>query len=267
MVSKTRMANERRRKRHKGFFAALPVELMEHDAYRTLGYFERCVLVALAAEYRGGNNGGLALTYAQARDRYGLRSKNRFYDALKELEWRGLIRRTWAARLRQYSDGPSRYLIEWQEIDELPQYNCLGGPATENWTRWTPDRPRHPRKPTKKKKPLPTHGDSKPSTVPTRGDGESSTVPTDGAGKAKSPYPPVGNLLDICPGGTQRPPHPPEHARVSEGAPEPALPWAARPTIGPSDPSGGTAGTIGDPCSCLPLGPTVKPRGVRHRVG
>ena len=202
MASSTRFKRERQRKRFNERFGAIPVRRMEHEAFRTMGYYERAVLLAIAAEYTGNNNGRIALTYAQAKARYGIKGRNRFYLALEELEWRGLIRRTWAARLRQYSDGPSRYLLEWKDHDEFPGFGVQSGPATEAWENWTPGRPRRARKPVKPKRSLPTRGDGKGRTVPTCGDGKSSAVPTGGDGKVKIPYPPVVNLLDSRGGGS-----------------------------------------------------------------
>lgn len=205
MPSRTQEKRDRKRKRFKEHFGALPVRLMEHEAFRTLGYYERSVLLAIAAEYTGKNNGKIALTHAQAEERYGIKGRNRFYDTLEELEWRGLIRRTWAApRLRQYGDGPSRFLLEWKEHDEFPEYGVQSGPATEAWAYWSPDRPRYPRKQPKKKKTVPTRGDGNARSVPTGGDGNSSSVPTGGDGKPDSPYPPVVTLIDSRGGGTPK---------------------------------------------------------------
>ena len=185
-----------KRKRQAEPFSMVPIAVMEHPAYATAGYFERVVLHVLAAEYRGYNNGAIALTFGQARDRFGIKGQNRFYEALGDLEWRGLIRRTWAGRLKQFSDGPSRYLLEWRDHNEFPQYNIKQGPATNAWQYWTPERPRHPRKRPGKKRSLPTRGHGKGAVVPARGDGKPPTAPTSGDGNCQTPYPRVVPLIE-----------------------------------------------------------------------
>ena len=111
----------KKRERH----AQLPLRVLLSGAYRTLGYFERAVLVALCAEYNGDNNGSLALTNVQASEKYGIRGKRRFYAALKELKKRGLIRCTYQGKLRQYDDkhSPSRYALTFQPQNEKAVYN------------------------------------------------------------------------------------------------------------------------------------------------
>jgi len=49
------------------FFAAIPVEVLTSVACRTLPAYAVRVLLAVAAQYRGNNNGDLALTFATAR--------------------------------------------------------------------------------------------------------------------------------------------------------------------------------------------------------
>lgn len=111
----------KRRERH----AQLPLRVLRSEAYRTLGYYERAVLVALCAEYHGHNNGSLALTSAQASGKYGIRGKRRFYAALKELKQRCLIRCTYQGKLRQLDDkhSPSRYALTFQPQNENAVYN------------------------------------------------------------------------------------------------------------------------------------------------
>ena len=126
-----------KRERH----AQLPIRVMESEAHRTLGYYERVVLVALCAEYTGHNNGSLALTNVQAADRYGIRGKNRFYDAISELEKRGLIRCTYRGKLRQLEKkhSASRYALTFRPQNENPVYQVKAETQPRNsfefWTK------------------------------------------------------------------------------------------------------------------------------------
>ena len=132
-----------KRERH----AQLPVRVLESEAHTTLGHYERSVLAALCAAYTGHNNGSLALTSGQAADKYGIRGKNRFYKALRELGRRGLIRCTYKGKLRQYDDkhSPSRFALSFRPQNENAVYNVKAETQPRNtFEFWTEKKNRKP---------------------------------------------------------------------------------------------------------------------------
>jgi hypothetical protein len=130
--------------RHKGRsggdtkpFAMLSVEVLTSDAVRTLPHLAHRVLVAVAAQYHGCNNGSLSLTRRTARE-YGIGNTHTLAAALRELEERGLIRRT-----RPGSRIPPRsafYAVEWLRIDEPLKNDPYDGSSTQTasdrWRQW-----------------------------------------------------------------------------------------------------------------------------------
>jgi hypothetical protein len=117
-------------------FAAIPVEVLTSDACRTLPHWARTNLIALAAEYRGNNNGNLSLTWTTAHA-YGVNSKWQLVDGLALLLERGLIQRTRQGGKRPL--GPSLYAVTWQPINDLAG-KIESGPTTaasNAWANWT----------------------------------------------------------------------------------------------------------------------------------
>lgn len=116
-------------------FAAIPVEVLTSDACRTLPHWARTNLTALAAEYRGNNNGDLSLTWATGRA-YGVNSKWQLIDGLALLLERGLIQKTRQGGKKPL--GPTLYAITWQPIDDLGG-KIESGPTTtasNAWAEW-----------------------------------------------------------------------------------------------------------------------------------
>lgn len=114
-------------------FAQIPVKVLISDAFRTLRPRYQMVLIAMAAQYRGNNNGDIAFTRKIAQH-YGITSETTRCRGLKLLAERGLIVKThsggkkpmkptlWALGWRQieYSSGEKRQVVkpppnEWQE--------------------------------------------------------------------------------------------------------------------------------------------------------
>lgn len=93
----------------------VPVDVLTSAAVRTLPNVAHRVLVALAAQYHGCNNGSLTLTRRTARE-YGIGDTHALAAALRELEERGLVIRT-----RPGSRLPPRsamYALTWRQVDD-----------------------------------------------------------------------------------------------------------------------------------------------------
>ncbi len=122
-----------RRKMGGGRFARLPVAVLEHKAVQTLSHAIFRVLVLLAAEFRGFNNGALALTVEQARQA-GIGSRHTLYAALRELEVRGLIVTTFPAS--RVPPRPTMYALTWLPIDDTT-YSQSTRIASHEYRKWS----------------------------------------------------------------------------------------------------------------------------------
>jgi hypothetical protein len=117
-------------------FAAIPVEVLTCDACRTLPNYAIRVLLAIAAQYRGNNNGDLALTWSLALP-FGVTCKAHLVKALTMLQERGLIAKTRQGGKRPM--GPCLYALTWQPINDL-NGKIDSGPTTaasNDWVKWT----------------------------------------------------------------------------------------------------------------------------------
>lgn len=143
-LSKPGIITRQRLRRHKGRaggdtkpFALLPVELLTSPAVRTLPHVAHRVLVALAAQFYGKNNGSLTLARCTAAE-YGIGDSHALGASLRELEARNLIICT-----RPSSQSPpraARYAITWWPIDETqPDHPHELKPtlvASDGWRTW-----------------------------------------------------------------------------------------------------------------------------------
>ena len=102
------------RKTTAGCFARLPVTVLGTDAVRTLSHAAFRILVLLAAEYNGLNNGALGITCSQAAVN-GIGSGHTMYSALQALEAHGLLEKTYPAS--RVPPRPTMYALTWIPID------------------------------------------------------------------------------------------------------------------------------------------------------
>ncbi len=116
-------------------FAQIPVEVLTSAACRTLRNYAKVVLFAVAAQYRGNNNGDLALTYSIARA-FGITSKWQLTDGLALLAERGLIEKTRQGGKKPL--GPCLYAVSWQPINDLgTKIECGPTKSPSNaWANW-----------------------------------------------------------------------------------------------------------------------------------
>jgi DNA-binding PadR family transcriptional regulator len=127
----------RRGRGNQEHFARIPVSVLQSPAVMTLNHAAFKVLVILASQWRGGNNGTLALTESFAR-KYGLAGRDTLYRSLRDLEQRGLIVRT-----RQGMKSKrlfTLWALGWESIthrDGKP----LDVPEPKNNKRWLDWRP------------------------------------------------------------------------------------------------------------------------------
>ena len=118
-------------------FAAIPVEVLQSDATRTLSNASFRVLIAIAAQYRGRNNGDLAMTRSIAKT-FGINRQENLVTALAELQERELIVKTRQGGKKPL--GPTLYAVTWQRVDDLGA-KIEHGPTmapTNAWATWKP---------------------------------------------------------------------------------------------------------------------------------
>jgi hypothetical protein len=117
-------------------FAAIPVSVLETPAAVSLPHAAVRVLLLLAAQYTGKNNGRLACTRSYARSR-GVTSNETVERALAALVAHGLVRVTRQGWRTKHL--PTLYALEWRDVnwsDGKERYPPTT--ATHNYARWRP---------------------------------------------------------------------------------------------------------------------------------
>lgn len=111
-------------------FAGIPHNVMESESYTLLDGWAVKLLLEMAKQYNGHNNGDLSATWKVMQGR-GFRSNGTLSDALKQLEQAGMIEKT-----RQGGRNRcSLYALTWAPIHE-----CKGKlelrPTTTPSNKW-----------------------------------------------------------------------------------------------------------------------------------
>jgi hypothetical protein len=116
-------------------FALIPASVLRSEAVRTLNHAYLRVLLILAVQYSGSNNGSLACTPRFA-EQFGLRGRDTVYKALRELVARGLIVHT-RQGIKQ-KDVFSLYALAWQPVHCRDGAKLLHPEPRDNerWTSW-----------------------------------------------------------------------------------------------------------------------------------
>jgi hypothetical protein len=91
----------------------LPKVVIEHGNFTKLTPYGNKLLIDLGQQYRGKNNGDLCATWVFMVER-GWKSKDTLNNALRELEYYGLIIQTQAGGLHK----PSLYALSWNRVDK-----------------------------------------------------------------------------------------------------------------------------------------------------
>lgn len=105
-------------RRKRATFTALPHAVQDSAAFRSLSAAAVKLLIDILRGYNGRNNGNLACTYSQLRQR-GWRSTATLSRAKDELLASGLIEQTRQGGLAQGRRIPSLFGVTWLAIDEV----------------------------------------------------------------------------------------------------------------------------------------------------
>ena len=95
------------------FFVMFPWDVLNHETFRTLSPRATKLVVDIAAQYRGNNNGDLSATLSLMRDR-GWKSSDQLDKAKKELVGKDVIRVARQGGLNKCN----LYALTWFPIDE-----------------------------------------------------------------------------------------------------------------------------------------------------
>jgi hypothetical protein len=107
----------------------LPKEVIEHDNFMKLSPHGNKLLIDIGQQYLGKNNGDLCATWSFMVAR-GWKSRDTLNDALRELEYYGLIVQTQMGGLNR----PSLYALGWNRIDKAHKDSeWTVGDRASNW--------------------------------------------------------------------------------------------------------------------------------------
>ena len=100
-------------------FLMLPHIILDSEGYKNLSSSAVKLIIDLAAQYRGKNNGDLSTAWVFMKKR-GWRSKSTLYKAMKEAEEKGFILRTRQGGINKCN----LFAITWESIDECGGVRC-----------------------------------------------------------------------------------------------------------------------------------------------
>lgn len=123
------------RKTGTGRFAKLPLTVLDQAAVITLSHATFRVLVLMAAQFNGYNNGALGLSKSQAASQN--ISNKTLYKALATLEEHGLVEQTYPAS--RVPPRPTMYALTWISIDDTEWSRSTRIP-THTYRDWQPPR-------------------------------------------------------------------------------------------------------------------------------
>lgn len=115
-------------KRGVSHFTSIPHAVMRDPSYRKLKGNAAKLLLELAFQFRGFNNGNLTTAFGVLKDR-GWNSRATIDRAKKELLAADLIRETRAGRFENPGGRCALYALTWQPIHECPGKNLEVGPT------------------------------------------------------------------------------------------------------------------------------------------
>lgn len=106
-----------KKRKQRWSFAAIPRNVIDSDSYRSLSGTAVKLLVELAYQFKGRNNGDLTVAYSILRNR-GFNSKTTITKVTNELIEANLIVRTRLGQFMNPGDKTSLYGLTWLPIDE-----------------------------------------------------------------------------------------------------------------------------------------------------
>ncbi len=112
-------------------YASIEHRIIDSPAYADLRFSSQALLLILARQYNGSNNGHLQATYSYCR-RYGMNSERTLANAVAELVQHGLIYRT---RSHGANRQWAKYAVTWHPI-KIREGLFLDGYKPDAWRDW-----------------------------------------------------------------------------------------------------------------------------------
>ena len=114
-------------------FLSLPYSLIRHKNFKTLKAKPTKLLIDIASEYNGRNNGDLCAPLSIMRER-GWSSNDQLFRARKELVARGIL---WVSR-QGGRNQCTLYALTWQPINDCGGKLDINATTTapHDWKRW-----------------------------------------------------------------------------------------------------------------------------------
>ena len=175
--------------REAGRFIALPVAVLDCPAYARLSMHARALLLEVARQYVGGNNGRLLLSREYMAKR-GWKSNDMLTKAKRELLNGGFIHET---VMGHRPNKASWYAVTWRTLDRIPGYDAG---AVESFRRGAYNETTS----IKNASLRPPYGTGVATIAPPHGTSNVPAVPPHGAIKpvlAHCPVPPHGHHLEM----------------------------------------------------------------------
>lgn len=111
------MAAKRLQHRTKSF-AGIPRIVMDTDDFKSLHGNSVKLLLALAYQYRGNNNGDLTVAFSVMQEKFGFTARGVIKRAVKQLLDSNLVMQTRTSKFLNPGGQCALYAITWQPIDE-----------------------------------------------------------------------------------------------------------------------------------------------------
>lgn len=120
----------RSKSQNKGRFAGIPHAVMDHPDYQRLSGNQIKLLLDLAKQYNGRNNGKLCAVFSQMKAA-GWRSETTLNNAKKGLIESNMVTVTKRSVFGQSGKQPNYYALNWQPIDEVVGFKMDVEPTTK----------------------------------------------------------------------------------------------------------------------------------------
>lgn len=138
MMGATALAMHQQRRKAKPIrhpYASIEHRVIDSPAFRELSFSAKTLLVILARQLNGSNNGQLQATFRYC-NQYGFGSEHTLKKAIAELRTHGLIYRT---RSHGANQAWAKYAITWQSIGKNKEGLFLDGFVHDAWRNWKPE--------------------------------------------------------------------------------------------------------------------------------
>jgi hypothetical protein len=115
-------------RKESGRFVGLPFCVLKSNDYIDLSYKSKALLIDLALQYNGKNNGDLTAAFAILKKRGWVREAT-IFSAVQELILANLIIRTREGKFQNPHSRCALYALAWQPIDECNGKDLDIGPT------------------------------------------------------------------------------------------------------------------------------------------